>query len=275
MSGRSWSRYHTSRYNRRLRTADALLQGRLPAQPEPAEPAATAYFQGAVAGSDGLLYRAGGGYRREGRLVIDLQSKVSQLKVKIPAFEGRDCLEIFMTKNNNDLSKFLSYVLRHQPEAIGLYLDNNGWANIDSLIRCAFKAGYIMDADLLHNIVANSDKKRFTISDDGLHIRAAQGHATSKVNIHYKERMPPDILYHGTATRFLSSIQEQGLLPGKRHYVHLSSDEKTAIHVGSRYGVPVLLKIKSLQMHEHGFMFYQSDNGVWLTTHVPYQFIQQ
>jgi putative RNA 2'-phosphotransferase len=153
-----------------------------------------------------------------------------------------------MSKKNTDISKFLSYVLRHQPEAIGLSLDNEGWAIISDLILCSVKEGYILDNNLLRNIVDNSDKKRFTISDDGLHIRAAQGHSTQQVNIAYTEKKPPDILYHGTASRFISAIREQGLIPLSRQYVHLSSDEDTAIQVGQRHGKPVVLKIKALNM---------------------------
>lgn len=180
-----------------------------------------------------------------------------------------------MSKNHTDISKFLSYVLRHQPEAVGLSLDKAGWAVITDLILCAKQEGYTLDPDIIQAIVASSDKKRFTISEDGLHIRAAQGHSTQQVDIAYQEKIPPAILYHGTATRFISSIREQGLLPMSRQYVHLSPDEVTAIQVGQRHGKPVVLKIKALTMYEQGFYFFQADNGVWLTELVPYQFIQE
>ena len=180
-----------------------------------------------------------------------------------------------MSKNHTDISKFLSYVLRHQPEAVGLSLDKAGWAVITDLILCAKQEGYTLDPDIIQAIVASSDKKRFTISEDGLHIRAAQGHSTQQVDIAYQEKIPPAILYHGTATRFISAIREQGLLPMSRQYVHLSPDEITAIQVGQRHGKPVVLKIKALTMYEQGFYFFQADNGVWLTELVPYQFIQE
>jgi len=180
-----------------------------------------------------------------------------------------------MSKKNTDISKFLSYVLRHKPEAIGLSLDNEGWAIISDLILCSVKEGYTLDNNLLHDIVDSSDKKRFTISDDGLRIRAAQGHSTQQVNIAYTEKKPPDILYHGTASRFISAIREHGLIPLSRQYVHLSPDENTAIQVGQRHGKPVVLKIKALNMYEQGFKFFQADNGVWLTDTVPYRFIQE
>jgi putative RNA 2'-phosphotransferase len=180
-----------------------------------------------------------------------------------------------MSKKNTDISKFLSYVLRHQPEAIGLSLDKEGWAFISDLILYSVKEGYMLDDNLIRNIVDNSDKKRFTISDDGLRIRAAQGHSTQQVNIAYTEKNPPCILYHGTATRFISAIRGQGLIPLSRQYVHLSPDEDTAIQVGQRHGKAVVLKIKALNMYEQGFKFFQADNGVWLTETVPYRFIQE
>lgn len=180
-----------------------------------------------------------------------------------------------MSKKNTDISKFLSYAMRHQPEVIGLFLDKEGWAFINDLIFCAAQEGYILDNDIIRNIVDKSDKKRFTISEDGLRIRAVQGHSTNQVNIIYKEKTPPDTLYHGTATRFMSAIREQGLIPLSRQYVHLSADEETAIQVGQRHGKPIVLKIKTLNMYEQGFKFYQADNEVWLTDVVPYRFIQE
>lgn len=176
-------------------------------------------------------------------------------------------------ESHQDISKFLSFILRHKPEAIGLSLDHEGWAIIIDLILCSTKEGYILNDNLIRSIVENSDKKRFSISDDGLRIRAAQGHSTQQVDIKYREKTPPNILYHGTATRFMPSIREQGLLSMSRQYVHLSSDEKTATQVGERHGKPVVLKIKALEMFEEGFKFFQADNGVWQTEVVPYRFI--
>lgn len=180
-----------------------------------------------------------------------------------------------MSKKYTDISKFLSYILRHQPEAVGLSLDKDGWAVITDLILCAKQEGYILDPDIIQAVITSSDKKRFILSDDGLHIRAAQGHSTQQVEIAYQEKTPPDILYHGTATRFITKIREQGLLPMSRQYVHLSPDEVTAIQVGQRHGKPLVLKIKALTMYEQGFKFFQAENGVWLTSSVPYQFIQE
>jgi putative RNA 2'-phosphotransferase len=172
------------------------------------------------------------------------------------------------------ISKFLSYVLRHKPEAIGLILDSEGWASIEALIAGAAKEGIELDLITLQKIVATNDKKRFVISEEGLRIRAAQGHSTAIVSIQHVEKIPPAVLYHGTATRFLNAILEQGLLAGSRHYVHLSESSETAFSVGQRYGKPIVLKIKALQMQQQGFSFFQAENNVWLTNHVPKEFIE-
>ncbi len=180
-----------------------------------------------------------------------------------------------MSKQLNDISKFLSFVLRHEPQAIGLSLDSEGWADIDSLIAGANQTGKSLSRDLIQHVVNTSDKKRFSISEDGQRIRAAQGHSTNSVSISYPEKQPPEILYHGTAIRFLESILKEGLKPGERQYVHLSEDEQTAVTVGKRYGKPVVLKIEALRMHQQGFKFFQAENGVWLTESVLSKFIQQ
>jgi len=174
-----------------------------------------------------------------------------------------------MSKQLSEISKFLSYVLRHQPDAIGITLDLDGWTDIALLITAAAKDGKQLDRDLIQAVVTTSDKKRFAISEDGLRIRAVQGHSTESVDISYVEKVPPEFLYHGTATQFLDSIRKDGLLPGSRQYVHLSQDEQTALAVGQRHGKPVALKIKALLMHEQGFKFFQAENGVWLVNDVP------
>ncbi|MHC8349443.1 RNA 2'-phosphotransferase [Pseudomonas sp. RT4P38] len=179
------------------------------------------------------------------------------------------------TKQNTEISKFLSYILRHEPQTIGLPLDSEGWGNIDLLIEGAAKEGLILDMTLIQAVVSSNDKRRFSISDDGLRIRAVQGHSTPTVSLQHIEKAPPDFLYHGTATRFLESIHQQGLIAGSRHYVHLSRDIATAIAVGQRYGTPVVLKIDALRMHQQGFKFFQAENGVWLTEHVPLIFANE
>ena len=180
-----------------------------------------------------------------------------------------------MSKRIVDTSKFLSFVLRHQPDAIGLTLDSEGWADIDALLAAAHTDGKRIDRALIDEVVATNDKQRFAISDDGLRIRAVQGHSSAQVAIQYAEKVPPEFLYHGTASRFLMSIGQKGLIAGARHHVHLSQDEATAVQVGARHGMPVVLTVQAARMHAHGFKFYQADNGVWLTEHVPIAFTQR
>ena len=180
-----------------------------------------------------------------------------------------------MSKQHTEISKFLSFVLRHSPDAIGITLDLEGWTDIAALIAAAAKDGKQLDRDLIQAVVTISDKKRFAISEDGLRIRAMQGHSTESVDINYVEKVPPEFLYHGTATRFLDAIRKEGLLPASRQYVHLSKDEQTALAVGQRHGKSVVLKIKSLLMHEQGFKFFQAENGVWLTLKVPITYVKR
>jgi len=180
------------------------------------------------------------------------------------------------SKQLNKISKFLSFVLRHKPEAIKLKLDENGWAKIDELINKANDSGEIssLDRTLIQAVVDSSDKKRFIISEDSQSIRANQGHSVN-IDLQLKPVTPPELLYHGTATRFLDSILEEGLKPQERQHVHLSTDIETATSVGQRYGKPVILIIKALLMHEQGFKFYRSENGVWLTERVHTTFISK
>jgi putative RNA 2'-phosphotransferase len=173
-----------------------------------------------------------------------------------------------------ETSKFLSYVLRHEPGAIGLELDNQGWASVQDLIARAAAAGKVLDVKLIDEVVRTSDKKRFTLSDDGSCIRAAQGHSAAGVSVEHAERVPPDVLYHGTAFRHLESIRKNGLIAGARQHVHLSSDEATAVKVGSRHGKPVVLVVQTGRMHQAGLKFFQAENGVWLTHRVPAEYLE-
>ncbi len=178
-----------------------------------------------------------------------------------------------MSKLHDETSKFLSYVLRHAPEAAGLTLDREGWADIEALIAGAAAAGRTLDVDLIRAVVESNAKKRFTLSDDGLKIRAAQGHSTEAVAIARDAVEPPEVLFHGTATRFLDAILAEGLKPGSRQHVHLSADEVTAVAVGQRHGKPVVLKVAAGVMHRQGRAFYQAENGVWLTDAAPPEFL--
>src|SRR6266511_4215613 len=160
--------------------------------------------------------------------------------------------------------KFLSLVLRHQPEKIGLSLDQSGWASAPQLIEASRKRGFEFTLEELQNVVAGNDKKRFSLSEEGHSI---------EVELGYDPTVPPEILYHGTAERFLISIEQRGLIKGKRHHVHLSADVDTATKVGRRHGKPVVLRIEAGRMRQDGFIFYLSANGVWLTDRVPVQYL--
>ncbi|TWT84571.1 RNA 2'-phosphotransferase [Planctomycetes bacterium CA13] len=179
-----------------------------------------------------------------------------------------------MNKQLVTTSKFLSLVLRHQPDVIGIELDSEGWADIDRLIKNANARGTAISLDLLHEVVATSDKKRFALSDDGLCIRANQGHSVEGVDLKLEPIEPPELLYHGTVEPFLAGIREKGLLKRSRHHVHLSADKETATKVGQRRGKPIILTISAARMHAAGHTFYLSANGVWLTDAVPTEFIE-
>jgi putative RNA 2'-phosphotransferase len=171
------------------------------------------------------------------------------------------------------LSKFLSLVLRHKPEEIGIALDESGWVSVQDLLDACAKHGVDLDSHKLQSVVQTNDKKRFAFSADGKKIRASQGHSL-EVDLAYEPATPPDVLYHGTATRFLDSIRTQGLLKQARHHVHLTDSVGTASNVGARYGRAIVLKIRAHDMHQAGYSFFISANNVWLTEHVPVEYIE-
>jgi putative RNA 2'-phosphotransferase len=177
-----------------------------------------------------------------------------------------------MHKKLVEISKFLSLVLRHRPAKIGLSLDDGGWAQVDDLLAAAQRAGVSLDRDTLQQVVAQNDKQRFAFSADHSKIRANQGHSIP-VDLGLEPLAPPELLFHGTATRFLASIKAQGLIPRGRQYVHLSPDEPTAIKVGQRHGQPIVLTIQAGRMYAAGLTFYRSANGVWLTDKVLVEYI--
>lgn len=172
-------------------------------------------------------------------------------------------------------NKFLSFVLRHQPEAIGLALDTDGWGSVDDLLAGAARQGRQLSRELIAQVVATNDKKRFELSADGQRIRAVQGHSTHVVQRRFEAMQPPSVLFHGTASRFVAATSREGLKPGSQHYVHLSADEATARAVGLRYGLPVVLIVDAARMHAQGFVFHQAKNGVWLTARVPSAFLRR
>ncbi len=177
-----------------------------------------------------------------------------------------------MNKKLTQTSKFLSLILRHKPEILGIKLDDNGWADLDEIIKKSTNNGQVLDMELIQEVVEENDKKRFIISADGKKIRANQGHSI-EVDLGLEKKIPPDILYHGTATRFLDSIMGIGLKPGNRQHVHLSGDVETAINVGQRHGKSVILEVDCKKMVSRGRTFFLSANGVWLTDFVNAEFL--
>ena len=175
-------------------------------------------------------------------------------------------------KARKKISKFLSLVLRHKPETIGLELDENGWASVEELLDKMNRDPYSLSFDDLKEVVETNDKQRFIFSEDYKQIRANQGHSI-QVDLALEAQTPPGILYHGTAIKNLESIKEKGLIKGSRHHVHLSADKKTALTVGGRHGKPVVLEVQAMNMYQAGMDFFLSENGVWLTDHVPPHFI--
>ena len=171
-------------------------------------------------------------------------------------------------------SKFMSLILRHDPGAAGIALDVQGWAKIDELLAGMALKGHPITREILDEIVAEDSKQRYTISDDGLRIRANQGHSI-QVDLGLEELRPPEVLYHGTATRFADAIRREGLKPMSRQHVHLSLDEPTALGVGRRHGKPVIFRIEAKRMADAGIKFYRSANNVWLVDAVPPEYLSE
>jgi putative RNA 2'-phosphotransferase len=169
------------------------------------------------------------------------------------------------------VSKYLSKHLRHQPERIGLTLDEAGWVEIDVLIAAAAAHGFRFTRDELDHVVAANDKQRFAV--DGTRIRASQGHSV-EVDLGLPPATPPPYLYHGTVAANLDAIRAEGLRPMNRHDVHLSPDRETATRVGARRGRPVVLSVDTAAMHRDGHEFQVSANGVWLTKAVPAEYLR-
>ena len=172
------------------------------------------------------------------------------------------------------VSRFLSLVLRHRPETIGLELDAEGWASLGELVERAGRSGRELSEDLIREVVAHNDKQRFSLSPDGRRIRANQGHSI-EVELGLEPVSPPELLYHGSARRRLASILADGLQRRGRQHVHLSPDARTARRVGERHGPAVVLVVAAGRMEAEGHTFFLSANGVWLTEHVPPGFLRE
>lgn len=173
------------------------------------------------------------------------------------------------------LSKFISMILRHKPQVIGITLDEHGWADVNELIKGINETGEEVEFSkaTLEIIVKTDKKQRYSFSQDKTLIRANQGHSIP-VDVELEKKEPPKVLYHGTGVKSVKAIQEQGLLPMERLYVHLSIDVKTATNVGKRHGTPVIFQVNAEQMQKDGYDFFQSVNGVWLTKEVPAKYLE-
>ena len=169
-------------------------------------------------------------------------------------------------------SKLMSLFLRHNPKAGGLSLDDAGWVDVDALLQALSAKGHRLDRAQLDDLVASNAKSRFAFDQTGTRIRAVQGHSVD-VSLGYDPMVPPDRLYHGTVARFVPSIRTHGLSPKGRTHVHLSQDVDTAVVVGKRRGIAVVLTIDTAAMHIDGIEFYLADNGVWLTRAVAARYI--
>ena len=174
---------------------------------------------------------------------------------------------------DKNTSKYISLILRHKPETIGITLDEHGWADVSELIDGVSKT-YPLDIQDLERIVAEDEKQRYSFNEDKTLIRANQGHSIP-VDVELEQVEPPEILYHGTATKYEGAIDREGLIPKSRLYVHLSGEEETARKVGMRHGKPVIYRIKSGEMHRDGYAFYRSVNGVWLIKAVPVEYMEK
>lgn len=178
-------------------------------------------------------------------------------------------------KQMRNTSKFISLILRHKPEVIGISLDEHGWADVRELIEGVNRAGgHFLDLEILEEIVRTDEKQRYSFNEDHMLIRANQGHSIP-VDVELEEKTPPDILWHGTGEKYVPAIDEQGLIPKSRLYVHLSSDLETARKVGSRHGRPVIYQVNCAQMVQDGFRFFLSANKVWLTKKVLVRYLSK
>ena len=173
---------------------------------------------------------------------------------------------------SNHLSKFISLILRHNPAAVGITVDEFGWANVDALSKGINSKGHAIDRQILDEIVSSDNKGRYSYSEDNSLIRANQGHSID-VDLQLEPIQPPDLLYHGTATRLSSAIQEEGIKKMYRRFVHLSADVAIARIVGGRHGKPMIFVVSAKAMYQDGIKFFQSKNGVWLVDYVDTKYL--
>ncbi len=215
----------------------------------------------------------GGFHKNHGKKAL----RVLRLPVTIeddmdPAEEGSEEVKIKKMDTNIRMGKYVSMLLRHHPEEAGVVLDEHGWTDVTDLIK-KVQPRYPLTVELLHELAYGKDKQRYEFSDDGKKVRAVHGHSVD-VDLGYEEKQPPSVLYHGSATKFSESIGKKGLLKQNRQFVHLSENVEQAKSVGRRHGKLILYGVKAEEMYRDGHKFYRSTSGVWLTDHVPVQYLQ-
>ena len=171
------------------------------------------------------------------------------------------------------ISKQISYLLRHAPQSADLPIAPGGWVPVEPLLDYLSQQGHDLSRQELDRLAADDPKRRFGFSDDGRFIRAHYGHSV-EVDLQYAPQEPPDILYHGTAVDVLPKIMAEGIVRRRRQYVHLSEKTDMARQVGSRHGKPRIVIVEAPQMHRAGHIFYRSESGIWLTDHVPPEFLR-
>ena len=199
---------------------------------------------------------------------------LSVFPIKVPVIEPKG-IYTMPQYNTQQTSKFISLILRHKPETIGITLDEHGWANVEELIKGVNGTSRNhLDMELLEEIVRSDNKQRYSFNEDKTLIRANQGHSIP-VDVELPVKEPPEFLWHGTGEKYVESIDCQGLVPKSRLYVHLSDDVENAENVGRRHGKPVIYKVLSGKMQEDGYIFYQSVNGVWLVKEVPVRYLEK
>lgn len=206
--------------------------------------------------------------------IIEVQSSIS-IKGELDSISRYNrYLKGGMQMDLNNISKYMSLILRHKPEVIGIELDEHGWANVDDLISGIKKDNHEFDLELLEKIVKTDNKQRYSFNDEKTLIRANQGHSIP-VDVELEEKRPPEFLYHGTGEKYVESIDKIGLIPKSRLYVHLSKDIITAEQVGKRHGKEIVYQVDAGQMYKDGYKFFLSVNNVWLTKEVPMKYLER
>ncbi len=205
--------------------------------------------------------------QKEGRIATLFLLKLNDIYANRYRTIAKEGYLVGQSEKDVKLGRFLSLVLRHQPDAAGISLDEHGWADVAALLKGVCRTGRQIDMEDLERIVRENNKQRYSFNEDHTKIRANQGHSL-QVDVQLREAKPPQYLYHGTAERFLPEIQARGIMKMNRQHVHLSGDFQTALAVGKRHGKPAVLKVDAGAMAQNGMVFYHSENGVWLCDYV-------